>query len=176
MQLESSAWSGTDLAGLGLPEPPATLVPDIRQVDERHWGTRPVGFALRGLQPYLREALAGSGPGQLLAGIEDISTNMPALHYFLSFGRLGLFVQGVLSFAEDGSYLTGPDLLALMAAAGRTQAAAVEAAAAGRLPGAGRLVVLQTPFEGWWRVTGPDGLEEASGCPGALAWLEGLKA
>ena len=176
MEPDPSIWAGTELAGLGLPEPPATLSPEMRKVGERHWGTRPVGFALRGLEPYVRDALEGVGPDYLLAGIEDLSTNMPALHYFLSYGRLGLFVQDVLDFAGDGSYAAGPQLLGLMATAGRVQAAAVEAAAAGRLPGGGRLVVLQTPFEGWWRRTGPDRFAEASGCAGALAWLQGLSA
>lgn len=87
-------WARLGAGGLGLPEPPGPLASSIAAVGERRWGTRHrLAFPPRDLGAFERQFLEGAHPGDYgVAAVVDAATNLPAVHYLLAFGRLGLFV------------------------------------------------------------------------------------
>ena len=165
---DGDAWAQVGAGGLGLPHPPAALAAGIRPLGPDRWGTRERAPGLAGLGWYAREFEEGRAPEYVLAGIEDASTNLPALHYLVVYGRLGLFVQA------DGRPGRGDETLA---GAAHVQQAAVRAAAEGILDAGpectGRLQVVHSAFGNrWWRWDGRAVVGGDEGLAGAARWLE----
>lgn len=164
-----SSWATVGAGHLGLPEPPAPLAEQLEDLGEGRFGTRSGAHAFRGIGWFLEEAEAGRAGEYVLAGIEPVSTDTPALHYFLVYGPVALFVQAEIN--DDG--------LSRLTTAGDITASAVSSAADGRFPAGMRLVVLDSFLtDRRWALIGPDGDDEPwrmGGVHAALAWLDSLQ-
>jgi hypothetical protein len=135
----------------------------LKVLGERRWGTRPGAPGLRGLGWFTAEVNEGRASDYVLAGVEDVAGGLPTVCYYLVYGRLALFVQAAVADA--------PERLAL---ARIVQGEAIEAAAHGRLPAEGQLVVIDTPFGNHhWEWT-PHVFGDSDGMEGARQWLAGL--
>jgi hypothetical protein len=135
----------------------------VRPLAPGRWGTRTSGPALQHVAALAAELDAGPVDDYVVASVEGVGEET-AVHYALVYGRLALFVQ-----ARDGD--TGP-----LALAAEVQVTAVAAAAEGRLPEEGRLVVVDTPIGlHHWEWT-PRVHGGGNGLGGALAWLQHLPA
>lgn len=149
--------------GLGLPQPPGPLAGAVADLGDGQWGTRRGAPGLSGVSWFADEFRRGGVDDYVLAGVGDVSTDLPAAHYFIVYGRLGLFVQAPLEQASTRLDLTG-----------QVQSAALAAAVDGRLPGTGSLVVIDTPFGlHHWEWT-PQVHGDGDGLEGAAAWLAAL--
>jgi hypothetical protein len=154
---------------LGLPEPPAPLAEDLRDLGDGRWGTRERAHSFRGIGWFLEEALEGRADEYVLAGVESVATEMSALHYFLVYGPVALFLQLSL---DDGGFDRLPR-------AREVTAGAIEAAAAGRFAPGSRLFVLDSFLtERRWALLGPESASEpwrTGGIVGAGNWLKGAR-
>lgn len=164
-----SSWAVVGAGHLGLPEPPAPLAAQLEDLGDGRVGTRPHAHAFRGIGWFLDEAEQGRADEYVLAGIETVSTELDALHYFLVYGPVALFVQAEIN--DDG--------LDRLRTAGEVTASAVTSAAAGVFPSRMRLVVLDSFLtDRRWALIGPDAEDEPwrmGGVHAAAAWLDTLQ-
>lgn len=132
----------------------------MRALGPGRWGTRDDAPGLQGILWFADEARHGAVEDYVLAGVEDVSTDLLAVHFFVVYGRAALFVQVPVDRAE-----------ARLRLAQQVLATTVAAAADGLLPAGGPLVVVDTPFglHHWEWAPEVDG--GSNGLEGAAAWL-----
>jgi len=170
-----SAWAETTLSPLGLPEPPGDLAEQVVDLEVLRAGTRPMAPPLRHLATYATEAEDPSTPEYVLAGIEEVSGGLTAVHYLVLFGHLFLGLQMLVEADDDGIVITD-DLRSGFTGAAEFQRATIEAASRGALGRSGRLIVIEAAFgqrTWWWTGATPD--EGGRGITGATDFLESLK-
>lgn len=160
-------WSTAGAPPLDLPLPPGPLAPSVRSTGTFQWGTRGTSRALQSIAVFTDEFREGRAPEYVLAGVEDLSTDLPGVHYFVVYGRLGLFVQIAL---DD------PERAATLSLAAEVQDATIRAAADGLLPAEGSLLVVdaRVGLHYWEWVGASQG--GSGGLRGALDWLEERRA
>jgi hypothetical protein len=169
-----SAWAETSLAPLGLPEPPGDLARRVVDLADLRAGTRPMAPPLRRLAVYATEAEDPATEEYVLAGIEEVSGGLIAVHYLVLFGHLFLGLQMLVDADDDGIVVT-EDLRSGFTGAAEFQLATIEAASRGALGRSGRLIVIEGAFgrRTWWW-TGPSPDEGGRGITGATEFLESL--
>jgi hypothetical protein len=175
---KSSAWTGTALEGLGLPEPLGKLGNDVTMLDDTTWGTRPGAPAFRGMGWFDLEVREDRVvEDYVLAGFEDISTGVAALHYFTVWGPLAMFLQIRMERNAEGAFIPSKLGRDVLATADRIQQLLAAWPARRRRPANGRLIVTHTIFSGSeWHWTGKANAEGAEGLASAVTWLEGIAA
>jgi hypothetical protein len=161
----SPTWTSVGAGHLGLPEPPAPLAEHVRDLGDGRWGTRERAHSFRGIGWFLEEAEAGRADEYVLAGIESVATELDALHYFLVYGPVALFLQLPVDDDDDVDRLRH---------AGELTAEVVGAAADRRFAPGTRLFVLDSFLtDRRWALIEPGG-EPATwrtgGIVGARGW------
>ena len=170
-----SAWADTPLSDLRLPEPPEELSPLVVTLGELRAGTRTGAYALRGLGSFAEEARTEEPPEYVLAGVEEASTGLYCVHYLYSYRRLFLALQVRIGTSEDGLFHGNAALDEAFCASVTLRDRVERMSVSGKLPGDGRLVVVDGAFaNGSWCLCGREPAEGGGGIAGALAFLDGL--
>lgn len=157
---------------LGVPSPPDELATRVVHLDETTSGTRRGAPALRGYRWFVDEVRDGAAGDYVLAGLDDLATGVPAVHYYLRWRQLALFLQIRLVVRRDGSLELDEAGRAALEVAGTLPSLLERSIASGALDESGVLLVVQTPFGSQtWEWTGRAPSDGVDGLAGAAEWV-----
>jgi len=140
-----------DEAHLPLPPIPARLVPQLRKVEEWVYSSRPLEWSPGDALFYLHEALRRRPPDYVLIAHAGVGLNGWALHYFLLYGPIAVFLQMPWGGARLESDVAVSQIGARFAAVARLISSAP------RVPAGERLVVSENLRHGVRWARGPSG-------------------
>jgi len=160
------AWAQTDLAMLGLPEPPGPLASRVRQLDDWRAGTREAAPGLASPLRFAKEATEWKVDDYVLAGVEGVSVDLDGLYFHVSFGPVAVFSQTIL---DSGSL--SPKGRRLFDAYSELAAIASPLPPHSFPPPPARLVVMDFEYgPNEWHWTGPQPAQGLGGIHGALSF------
>lgn len=169
---------------LPLPPIPDAFVSDLEEYGDWFWGTRKIESLYQGVFPLIRELIKSAVPDYLIFGHAGHGINSYAIHYFLVYERLALFME----IGFGGVYMDpGRAAADVRHALGAARALLdVTPQLAGRIGAAQRLLVQVSTFRpSFWHALGPgpspagiprpEDVEAIIQAPDAPSWREVLE-
>ena len=134
--------------GLALPDIDPAQVAALRQVAEGAFSTRELAWSLYDFEQFVDELAAGAAPLHAAFGFSGHGLVSQAVHYYCVDERMAFLMQMRWGTAVGDPEADRKRYHGLLGTARTLKRLAEEAAQAGKLPAAQRLVVAQSSFHG----------------------------